>query len=103
MNNNEKQIKGVIKDKRLDRELSVIGYFQDRILKNRWKEYHQLHNKILKSIEDGSDYDIYSDKIRELEKTIEDTLNSKVRSLNISKTMGELYDRDKRNQNRLGY
>ena len=58
-----------------NKESLIIGYLGDKILSNRWKEYEKIHLLIMRSELNKDEYLELCDKLRELEREIENTLN----------------------------
>ena len=92
----------ISRDKIIDNQMKLIGYFQDSLLKNRWKEYQRIHTKVMDIKVETPDYIELCDKLRDLEGVIDQQLKDKANALGRERTMTDVFDRDQKNRKRLG-
>lgn len=92
----------ISRDKIIDTQMKLIGYFQDQLLKNRWKEYHRIHTKVMDIKVETPEYIDLCDKLRDLEGVIDQQLKDKANALARERTMTDVFDRDQKNRKRLG-
>lgn len=92
----------ISRDKIIDNQMKLIGYFQDSLLKNRWKEYQRIHTKVMDIKVETPEYVELCDKLRELEGVIDQQLKDKANALGRERTMTDVFDRDQKNRKRLG-
>ena len=77
-------------------EERILNYLGDKILSNRWKEYEKIHLLIMRSELNKDEYLDMCDKLRELEKEIETTLNGRSLAISRREMYKDIIDRDKR-------
>ena len=77
-------------------EERILNYLGDKILSNRWKEYEKIHLLIMRSELNKDEYLELCDKLRELEKEIELTLNGRSLAISRREMYKDIIDRDKR-------
>lgn len=77
-------------------EERILNYLGDKILSNRWKEYEKIHLLIMRSELNKDEYLELCDKLRELEKEIELTLNGRSRAISRREMYKDIIDREKR-------
>jgi hypothetical protein len=77
-------------------EERILNYLGDKILSNRWKEYEKIHLLIMRSELNKDEYLELCDKLRELEKEIELTLNGRSMAISRREMYKDIIDRDKR-------
>jgi len=77
-------------------EERILNYLGDKILSNRWKEYEKIHLLIMRSELNKDEYLDMCDKLRELEKEIENTLNGRSLAISRREMYKDIIDRDKR-------
>lgn len=77
-------------------EERILNYLGDKILSNRWKEYEKIHLLIMRSELNKDEYLDMCDKLRELEKEIETTLNGRSLAISRREMYKDIVDRDKR-------
>ena len=77
-------------------EERILNYLGDKILSNRWKEYEKIHLLIMRSELNKDEYLDMCDKLRELEKEIELTLNGRSMAISRREMYKDIIDRDKR-------
>jgi hypothetical protein len=77
-------------------EERILNYLGDKILSNRWKEYEKIHLLIMRSELNKDEYLDMCDKLRELEKEIESTLNGRSLAISRREMYKDIVDRDKR-------
>ena len=92
----------ISRDKIIDNQMKLIGYFQDSLLKNRWKEYQRIHTKVMDIKVETPEYIELCDKLRDLEGVIAQQLKDKANALGRERTMTDVFDRDQKNRKRLG-
>ena len=92
----------ISRDKIIDNQMKLIGYFQDKLLKNRWKEYYRIHTKVMDIKVETPEYIDLCDKLRDLEGVIDQQLKDKANALGRERTMTDVFDRDQKNRKRLG-
>jgi len=92
----------ISRDKIIDNQMKLIGYFQDSLLKNRWKEYQRIHTKVMDVKVETPEYIDLCDKLRDLEGVIDQQLKDKANALGRERTMTDVFDRDQKNRKRLG-
>lgn len=92
----------ISRDKIIDNQMKLIGYFQDSLLKNRWKEYQRIHTKVMDVKVETPEYIELCDKLRDLEGVIDQQLKDKANALGRERTMTDVFDRDQKNRKRLG-
>lgn len=92
----------ISRDKIIDNQMKLIGYFQDTLLKNRWKEYYRIHTKVMDIKVETPEYIDLCDKLRDLEGVIDQQLKDKANALGRERTMTDVFDRDQKNRKRLG-
>lgn len=92
----------ISRDKIIDNQMKLIGYFQDSLLKNRWKEYQRIHTKVMDIKVETPEYIELCDKLRDLEGVIDQQLKDKANALGRERTMTDVFDRDQKNRKRLG-
>ena len=78
-----------------NKEQIIINYLGDKILSNRWKEYEKIHLLIMRSELNKDEYLDMCDKLRELEKAIELTLQNRSLSANRKEMFKYILDRQK--------
>lgn len=78
-----------------NKEQIIINYLGDKILSNRWKEYEKIHLLIMRSELNKDEYLDMCDKLRELEKEIELTLQNRSLSANRKEMFKYILDRQK--------
>lgn len=86
----------------VEKEKKILNYLGDKILSNRWAEYEKIHLLIMRSELNKDEYLELCDKLRELEKEIENTLNARAMDINRREMFKDVIDREKRTLNRLG-
>lgn len=86
----------------VEKEKKILNYLGDKILSNRWSEYEKIHLLIMRSELNKDEYLELCDKLRELEKEIETTLNARAMDINRREMFKDVIDREKRTLNRLG-
>lgn len=86
----------------IEKEKKILNYLGDKILSNRWSEYEKIHLLIMRSELNKDEYLELCDKLRELEKEIETTLNARAMDINRREMFKDVIDREKRTLNRLG-
>jgi hypothetical protein len=79
-----------------NKEHRILNYLGDKILSNRWKEYEKIHLLIMRSELNKDEYLDMCDKLRELEKEIETTLNGRSLAISRREMYKDIIDRDKR-------
>lgn len=79
-----------------DNEQRILNYLGDKILSNRWKEYEKIHLLIMRSELNKDEYLELCDKLRELEKEIELTLNGRSMAISRREMYKDIIDREKR-------
>jgi hypothetical protein len=94
--------KPISRDKIIDNQMKLIGYFQDSLLKNRWKEYQRIHTRVMDVKVETPEYIDLCDKLRDLEGVIDQQLKDKANALGRERTMTDVFDRDQKNRKRLG-
>ena len=99
---NMRDNKPISRDKIIDTQMKLIGYFQDQLLKNRWKEYYRIHTKVMDIKVETPEYIDLCDKLRDLEGVIDQQLKDKANALGRERTMTDVFDRDQKNRKRLG-
>jgi hypothetical protein len=77
-------------------EERILNYLGDKILSNRWKEYEKIHLLIMRSELNKDEYLDLCDKLRELEKEIELTLNGRSLAISRREMYKDIIDRDKK-------
>lgn len=77
-------------------EERILNYLSDKILSNRWKEYDKIQKMIMHNEITISDYVDVSDKLRELELKIEETLSARSQALARRQMYGGIIDREKK-------
>lgn len=77
-------------------EERILNYLGDKILSNRWKEYEKIHLLIMRSELNKDEYLELCDKLRELEKEIELTLNGRSLAISRREMYKDIIDREKR-------
>jgi len=77
-------------------EERILNYLGDKILSNRWKEYEKIHLLIMRSELNKDEYLDMCDKLRELEKEIETTLNGRSLAISRREMYKDIVDRDKK-------
>ena len=77
-------------------EERILNYLGDKILSNRWKEYEKIHFLIMRSELNMDEYLDMCDKLRELEKEIELTLNGRSLAISRREMYKDIVDRDKK-------
>jgi len=77
-------------------EERILNYLGDKILSNRWKEYEKIHLLIMRSELNKDEYLELCDKLRELEKEIELTLNGRSMAISRREMYKDIIDREKR-------
>jgi hypothetical protein len=77
-------------------EERILNYLGDMILSNRWKEYEKIHLLIMRSELNKDEYLELCDKLRELEKEIELTLNGRSMAISRREMYKDIIDREKR-------
>lgn len=92
----------ISRDKIIDNQMKLIGYFQDSLLKNRWKEYQRIHTRVMDIKVETPEYIELCDKLRDLEGVIDQQLKDKANALGRERTMTDVFDRDQKNRKRLG-
>ena len=92
----------ISRDKIIDNQMKLIGYFQDTLLKNRLKEYYRIHTKVMDIKVETPEYIDLCDKLRDLEGVIDQQLKDKANALGRERTMTDVFDRDQKNRKRLG-
>ena len=92
----------ISRDKIIDNQMKLIGYFQDSLLKNRWKDYQRIHTKVMDIKVETPEYIELCDKLRDLEGVIDQQLKDKANALGRERTMTDVFDRDQKNRKRLG-
>mgnify|MGYP000724205227 FL=1 len=79
-----------------NKEHRILNYLGDKILSNRWKEYEKIHLLIMRSELNKDEYLELCDKLRELEKEIELTLNGRSMAISRREMYKDIIDREKR-------
>ena len=77
-------------------EERILNYLGDKILSNRWKEYEKIHLLIMRSELNKDEYLDMCDKLRELEKEIETTLNGRSLAISRREMYRDIIDRDRK-------
>jgi hypothetical protein len=77
-------------------EERILNYLGDKILSNRWIEYEKIHLLIMRSELNKDEYLELCDKLRELEKEIELTLNGRSMAISRREMYKDIIDREKR-------
>ena len=77
-------------------EERILNYLGNKILSNRWKEYEKIHLLIMRSELNKDEYLELCDKLRELEKEIELTLNGRSMAISRREMYKDIIDREKR-------
>jgi len=83
-----------------NKESIILNYLGDKILSNRWKEYEKIHLLIMRSELNKDEYLDMCDKLRELEKEIETTLNGRALAISRREMYKEIIDRDEKTKER---
>lgn len=78
-----------------NKEQRILTYLGDKILSNRWKEYEKIHLLIMRSELNKDEYLDMCDKLRELEKEIELTLQNRSLSANRKEMFKDILDRQR--------
>jgi hypothetical protein len=78
-----------------NKEHRILNYLGDKILSNRWKEYEKIHLLIMRSELNKDEYLDMCDKLRELEKEIELTLQNRSLSANRKEMFKYILDRQR--------
>jgi hypothetical protein len=81
-------------------EAIILNHLGDKILSNRWKEYEKIHLLIMRSELNQNEYLDMCDKLRELEKEIEATLNGRAMAISRREMYKDIIDRDKKTKER---
>jgi len=81
-------------------EAIILNHLGDKILSNRWKEYEKIHLLIMRSELNQNEYLDMCDKLRELEKEIELTLNGRSMAISRREMYKDIIDRDKKTKER---
>ena len=81
-------------------ETIILNHLGDKILSNRWKEYDKIHLLIMRSELNKDEYLELCDKLRELEREIEATLNGMALAISRREMYKEIIDRDKKTKER---
>jgi len=84
-------------NERLDKEIKIISYLQDKILANQYKEYDKIHELVMRSELNKDEYLELCDKLRELEDKIQQTLSARAKATNWVR----MYEKSKGERDRL--
>lgn len=85
---------------RLDKEIKIISYLDDKILSNQWLEYNKIHEMVMRSELNKDEYLELCDKLRELEERIQRTLSERARIANRIRMYRDAHERVDRLKNR---
>lgn len=85
---------------RLDKEIKIISYLNDKILSNQWLEYNKIHEMVMRSELNKDEYLELCDKLRELEERIQRTLSERARIANRIRMYRDAHERVDRLKNR---